>query len=348
MDQTSAPISIWTPFAFSDIWTEASRGAGNCCVLGRLKSGVSYDQARAEVTTISARLASEHPLDEGIVTTVEPLADSRSGPVQPVLLILGGAVGMVLLIACANLAGLLMARNSVRCREMALRSALGAGRLRLVRQLLLETAVLSVSGGMVGMLFSSAAGALLQSRGAGSPYAGALQALPQFWQSGLDPRVLLFALAISIATAFLFGLAPALAGTRISLADMLKEGGRGGIGARRQQFRRTLVIAEIALSLALVAAAGLLTQSIMRLGRQDPGFRADHLLKGHIYLPPVRYADAAAINRFCEELARRLRAIPGIVDASVTTMYPPYIRWSQVFTIEGRTVERVGNMPSTR
>jgi predicted permease len=349
MDQTSAPISIWTPFAFSDIWTEASRGTGNCCVLGRLKPGISHDRARAEVTTISARLASEHPLDEGIVTSVEPLADSRSGPVQPVLLILGGAVGMVLLIACANLAGLFLARNSVRYREMALRSALGAGRLRLVRQLLLETAVLSVSGGALGLLFSSLAGVLLQSRGAGSPYAGALQALPQFWQTGLDPRVLLFAFAVSIATAFLFGLAPALAGTRISLADTLKEGGRsGGTGARRQHFRRMLVIAEVALSLALVAAAGLLTQSIVRLGRQNPGFRADHLLKGHIYLPPQRYADAASINRFCEELVRRLRAIPGIVDASVTTMYPPYIRWSQVFAIEGRTMERVGNMPSTR
>jgi putative ABC transport system permease protein len=352
MDQTTAPISIWTPFASADMWSEAKRGSGrDNSSLGRLKPGVSYDQGRAELATLAARLAHEHPVDQGIGATLEPLADTRAGPVGPVLLMLCGAVGMVLVIACANLASLLLARNSARSREMAIRAALGAERSRLLRQLLVETLVLSLAGGLAGLGLSSAASiALARMNQTGSlPYTAASNALGQFWSAAPDPRVLLFTLGISIVTAVLFGLAPAFTGTRVSLADALREGGRsGGVGFGRQRFRRMLVTAEIALSLILVFAAGLLAQTMARLQRQDPGFRADHLLIAHIFIPPVRYPDSEAITRFCDAFAERVRGLPGVLEATVTAGYPPSMTWQQRFTVPGLPLSRTEDIPMTR
>jgi putative ABC transport system permease protein len=204
--------------------------------LGRLKRGVSYDQARTELAALAARLAREHPVDQGIGATIEPLADSRAGPIRPVLLMLCGAVGMVLVIACANLASLLVARNSARSRELAVRAALGAGRWRLLRQLLLETLVLSLAGAIAGLCLASAAGtALVRINRIGNvPYAAPSNALPQFWSATPEPRILLFTLGISIFTAILFGLAPAFTGARVSLADTLREGGRSGTAGGRR------------------------------------------------------------------------------------------------------------------
>jgi len=351
MDQTSTPISIWTPFAFADIWTEASRGGRDYSGLGRLKPGVSYDQARTELAALAAGLAREHPIDEGIGATIEPLADTRAGPVRPILLMLAGAVGMVLAIACSNLAGLLLARNSVRYREIALRAALGAGKWRLLQQLLVETLLLSLSGGAVGLVLSSVTStALVRLNAPGVlPYTTAASSLPQFWSGGVDLRVLPFTFGISVVTALLFGLAPAFAGMRVSPGDSLKEGSRGGgAGAGRQRLRRMLVIAEMALSLVLVVAAGLLAQSVIRLQRQNSGFRPDRLLKAHIYLPPARYPDPAAITKFCDEFGRRARALPGVLDASVTTVFPPAIRWTQMFTVGGRPASRISEVPTAR
>ena len=351
MDQTTAPISIWTPYASPEGLSEASRtGRGGDSSLGRLKPGVPYEQARSELATLAARLAQEHPADEGISATVEPLADTRAGPVGPILLMLGGAVGMVLVIACANLASLLLARNSARSREMAVRAALGAGRSRLLRQLFVETLVLSLAGGLAGLGLSSAASvALAKMNTAGIlPYTASSNALGQFWSAAPEPRIVLFTLGISIVTAVLFGMAPAFAGTRVSLAETLREGGRSGaIGLGRQRFRRILVATEVALSLILVFAAGLLAQTMARLQRQDPGFRADHLLIAHIYIPPARYPDENAITRFCDLFAGRVRALPGVTDASVTTGYPPNMRWEQMFTIPGSPVPRAADVPVT-
>jgi predicted permease len=348
MDEVSAPVSIWTPFAFDDIWTESARGPGTYFAFGRLKHGVSLESARAEVSTIAARLARDHPLDQGMNIMIEPLVDARSGPVKPVVLMLAGAVGMVLLIACSNLAGLLLARNSARSREIAVRAALGAGRWRLVRQLLCETLLLSLFGGAVGLLFCAGVVAFARTRtGTVSPYTTASR-VEEFLPAQFDPHILLFAFAICVVTALLFGLAPALAGTKVSLSETLKEGGRGSTGFVKQQFRQALVIAEIALSLVLIVVAGLLTRSIVRLQSQNPGFTPDHMLKAHFYLPPVRYSDAASITRFCERLNERLRALPGVVDASVTTVFPPHIGWTQMFTIEGHPVSRLSSVPVTR
>lgn len=351
MEQTGGPIRIWTPFSSTDLLTESARAARNFGALARLKPGVSYDQARAELAAISARLAREHAADEGVSTTIVPLADTRSGPIRPVLLMLTAAVGLVLLIACANMAGLLLARNSARYREMALRSALGASRWRLLRQLLMEALVLSLGGGLVGLLMSSLVSAALSPPATmkESPYNGSFGSLSEFWSASPDPRLLLFAGVVSLLTAVLFGLWPALAGTQLSVAHALKEGSRGGsAGVAKATFRRAVVIAQIASSLVLVFAAGLLTQSILRLQRQNLGFNPDHVLKGNFYLPPVRYADALSITQFCDRLGERLRALPGVVDAGVTTVYPPSIPWTQMFTIEGRMPARLSDVPATR
>ncbi|MGE5277064.1 MAG: ADOP family duplicated permease [Acidobacteriota bacterium] len=351
MLQTNAPISIWTPFVSPDMWTESDRSARDIDCLGRLKPDVPYDQARAELAALGDRLARAHPVDRGIGVAIESLSDTRAGPVRPLLRTLFGAVAMVLLIACANLAGLLLARNSARFRELAVRAALGAARRRLLRQLLLESLVLSLAGGVAGLgLALAASQALARVESAQSlPYTAASNALPQFWSAGLDLRVLAFALGVSVVTAILFGLAPAFTGTRASLVDALKEGGRsGGAGAGRQRFRRLLVIAEVGLSLVLLFAAALLVQTVARLERQDPGFRADHLLLAHVFIPPARYPDPDAISRFCEAFGERVRSIPGVRDASVTTSYPPSLPWRQMFTVPGAPISRAGDVPVTR
>ena len=351
MDQTTVPISIWTPYVSEDMWSEAHRGGRGDSSLARLKPGVSYEQARAELAALAARLAREHPVDQGIGATIEPLADTRAGPAGPIVLMLSGAVGMVLLIACANLASLLLARNSARSREMAIRAALGAAQARLVRQMLVETVALSFAGAVAGLLLSSAAGVALarMNTGAVLPYTAASNALGQFWPAAPEPRVLLFTLALSLLTAVLVGLAPAFTGSRVSLTETLSEGGRSGAaGLGRQRFRRLLVAAEIALSLVLVFSASLLAQSMARLQHQDPGFRPGHLLIAHLYIPPARYPDPDAITRFCDAFGERVRALPGVVDASVTTSYPPNMPWQQVFTIPGAPLSRAADIPVSR
>ena len=351
MDETTAPVRIWTPFAFADMWSEAGRGGRDNSSLARLKPGVSYEKAGAEIATLAAGLAQEHAVDRGVGAVVEPLAHTRAGPVRPILIMLSAAVGMVLVIACANLASLLVARNSARSREMAIRAALGAGRTRLLGQLLLEALLLALAGCIAGLGLASAAGlTLARVSGSGSlPYTNESNLLGQFSSAAPDLRIVLFALSISLITAALFGVAPAFTGSRVSLSDTLKEGGRNGtISLGRQRFRRVLVVAEIALSLVLVCGAGLLTQAMARLLRQDPGFRRDHLLLAHIYVPPALYPDADSISRFCDSFGGRIRALPGVMDASVATGYPPVIGWQQMFTIPGRPVLRAADVPLTR
>ncbi len=182
-----------------------------------------------------------------------------------------------------------------------------------------------------------------------APYISGSKSLPQFWATVPDGRILLFAFAISILTALCFGLGPAFGGTQVSLASTLREGGRSGsVGASRQAFRRAMVVAEIALSLVLVIAAALLVQTMIKLQRQDPGFHRDHLFTAHIFVPPARYTDPADIARFCDRLGRRVRAIPGVIDASVTGVYPTAMRWSEMFTFDGHAASRLADIPQAR
>ncbi len=276
----------------------------------------------------------------------EWMESARAGPVRvgtlrPMLFLLMGAVSLILLIACVNLANLLLARNSARQRELAVCAALGAGRARLVQRLLVETLLLSLIGGSVGLALAQI-GLVTLSRM--HP-----ENLPQLQSIGIDWRVLGFTLLVSLATSLLFGVAPALTGTRLNLVDALKQGGRSGTWGRpAQRVRNLLVVTEMAMSLMLVVGATLLVRSIIHLQGQGLGIRQDHLLKGHFYLPGVRYPDPGAITRFCDEFAQKVRALPGVVEATVTTVYPPNDGWTQMLDILAHPATRIQDIPSAR
>jgi putative ABC transport system permease protein len=337
----AGPIELWTPFAFSDALSESSRGARGDFALARMKPGVSIDQAQADLASIAAALAAEHPVDEGIGVAVKRLSDTRVGALRPMLFLLMGAVSLILLIACVNLANLLLARNSARQRELSVRAALGAGRAELVCQLLAETLLLALIGGAVGLALAQAGLALLTRIHPAD--------LSQLSSIETDWRVLAFTLIVSLATSVLFGVAPALTGTRLNLFDALKQGGRSGAAGRpAQRVRNLLVVTEMAMSLMLLVGATLLVRSVLRLEHQRLGIRQDHLLKGHIYIPGVHYPNPAAIARFCDDFANRVRALPGIVDATVTTLYPPNNGWTQMLNIPGHPFTRIQDIPTAQ
>ena len=333
---------IWTPFPYSpDMLSESGRGERGYAVLARLKPGVSLEQAQADLSVIAAALAAEHPLDQGVGVAVKRLADSRVGALRPMLYLLMGAVSLILLIACVNLANLLLARNSARQRELAVRAALGAGRGGLVRQLLAETLLLSLIGGAVGFACAEIG---LRALARMHP-----ENLPQLGSVGIDWRVLAFTLLVSLVTSLLFGLAPAFMGTRLNLVDALKQGGRSGTSGRSsQRVRSLLVITEMAMCLMLLVGASLLVRSIRRLEGQNLGIRQDHLLRGRIYLPPVRYTSPGVRTRFCDDFATRVRALPGVIEATVTTVYPPNNGWTQMLVIPGHPVTRIQDIPSAQ
>jgi predicted permease len=341
----SKTVEIWTPFEFADalgdLWTEAGRGGRGYASLGRIKLSVSLERAQADLTTIAAALAAAHPVDRGIGVTLEKLSDTRVDNLRSMLFLLMGAVSLILLIACVNLANLLLARNSVRERELAVRAALGAGRSRLMAQLLAETLLLSLIGGGIGLLLAKFGVASLTNI---HP-----QDLPQLSSLGIDWRVLLFTFFVSVLTSVIFGLGPALTGARLNLVESLKLGARSGTaGSNAQRMRNVLVVMEMAMSLMLLVGAGLLIQSIMRLQRQALGIRQDHLLTGHFYLPPVRYPNPGAITRFSDQFADKVRALPGVLEASITTIYPPNYNWPQMFEIPGRPTEQEQDIPSAQ
>jgi putative ABC transport system permease protein len=334
-------IEVWTPFALADIWSENSRGARGCGNLGRLKPGVSLRQAEADLATIAAGLAATHTIDQGIGVAVRRLADTRVGTLRPMLFLLAGAVSLILAIACLNLANLLLARNAVRKREVAMRAALGAGRNQLIRQLLVEAVLLSMIGGAAGLGVAEIAISTLR-----EIY---LSNLPQLISIEIDWRVVTFTFLLCLGTSLLFALVPSVKATRLNLIDVLKQGGRTETSSRStQRVRNTLVVAEVAMSLMLVLVASLLVQSIARLEGQNLGIRQERLLKAHFYLPPARYPNPAAITRFCDEFATRVRALPGVIEASVTTIYPPTNGWSQMLDIPELAVSRIQDVASAQ
>jgi putative ABC transport system permease protein len=337
-----ARIAVWMPFmTFPDMWSESQRGARGYRAIGRMKPGVTIAEAQADLSHIAANLEQRYTANHGFGVRVRPLADTRADTmttsIRPMLLMLMGAVTLVLLIACANAANLLLARHAVRGRELAVRAALGASRAALVRQLLAEMIVLSSAGGALGVgiaWIGTRTLAALHSADA-----------PQFGVGGVDLRVLAFTLTVSLLTGLIFGLAPAVIGSRANLIDTLRDAGRtGAVGGVRQRVRRVLVMTEVALALMLAIGAALLMQSIVRLQRQDLGFRADHLLKVHFFLPPARYPDPQSRTRLTDALVERLRALPGVRDASVTMVYPPVNRYMITFMFVDRPVLRVEDL----
>ena len=335
------PVEVWTPFVLSNTLSESSRGARGDFALARMKPGVSLEQAQADLASIAAALAAEHPVDEGIGVAVKRLSETRVGAMRPMIFLLMGAVSLILLIACVNLANLLLARNSARQRELSVRAALGAGRADLVRQLLAETLLLSLIGGAVGLTLAQMGLTVVKRMHPAD--------LSQLGSVEIDWRVLAFTLIVSLATSVLFGVAPALSGTRLNLVEALKQGGRSGATGRpAQRVRNLLVVIEMAMSLMLLVGATLLVRSILRLEHQRLGIRQDHLLKGHIYVPGVRYPNPGSIARFCDDFASRVRALPGIVDATITTLYPPNNGWTQMLNIPGHLYTRIQDIPTAQ
>jgi putative ABC transport system permease protein len=292
-----------------------ARGAHYLDVMARLLPGVAPEAADKEMKALAARLEAQYPdTNAGWTATVHTLYEDAVGEVRPALLMLSAAVGFVLLIACANVANLLLARGENRRPEIAVRAALGAGRGRLLRQLLTESLLLALLGGATGVLLAYWGVDLLKS----VPPAG----LPRLESIRLDGAVLGFALLASLLTGALFGAVPAIVGSRASLHATLKEGGRSvSVGAGRR-LRAALVSAQVALSLLLLIGAGLQVRSLMRLLDVDPGFDPKGVLSMRVRLPQRRYADVAARSAFCDRSLEALKALPGVVSASAVTAAP--------------------------
>ena len=289
-----------------------NRGAGlGIHGLGRLKPGVSIEQARADMDEVTRNLIAAYPdTDKGIGATVFPLKQDMLGEVRPLLLLLLGAVCFVLLIACVNVANLVLARSTSRAREFAIRAALGAGKGRLIRQLLTESILLGIAGGGLGLLLAIWATRI------------ALQhlpvTLPRAAGVGIDARVLLFTIAISVGVGIIFGLVPALKSLKPVLQVTLNEGGRGGSGARHRA-QSIFVVVEMALALVLLAGAGLMVRTLAQLWSQDPGFNPRNVLTFNLSPPPsLMNSNAETVRAFSRELNRRIAATPGVQAVSMT------------------------------
>jgi predicted permease len=300
---------LWVPIAFPTD-EAATRGAHYLEVIARLKPGVSLQQARAEMKTIAARLEKQYPeTNTRVGSVVTPLHEQVVGDIKPALLILLGAVGFVLLIACANVANLLLARAAVRQKEISLRLALGASRARLVRQFLTESVLLAAFGGGGGLLVSVAGIRALKKF--------IPDTVSQVQAINIDSKVLIFTLLVSLATGLIFGLAPAMQASSFDLNETLKEGGRdSGAGVRGNRIRGLLVIAEVAVSFILLIGAGLLINSFFHLRTLNPGFRIDHLLTAKVELSDTRYPDAQRRIAFFVEVVGRVRELPGVQSAA--------------------------------
>ena len=299
--------------------------------VGRLKNGVSIEKARAEMDTIAKRLAEAYPIhDTGVGINVNRVQDQLVQNVRPVLLVLLGAVLLVLLIACANIANLLLARATSRRREIAVRSAIGAGRARLLAQLLTESVLLAFLGGLAGVALAWAAISPLV-RLAGD-------SLPNLGPVGIDYRVLLFICAAVLLAGILFGIGPAMHTSRLDLRAALNEGSRGStIGSGQKNLRSLLVVIEIALAIVLLVGAGLLPRSFDRLQRVEPGFRASNLLVADVPLSPQAYNSSPARMDFFDRLLDRSRALPGVTAAGAAMFLPVSGGGSRLyFNIQGR------------
>jgi putative ABC transport system permease protein len=284
-------------------------------VMGRLKPGVTIEQAQAELNVVAARLEQQFPDQAGHGAQVVSLREVAVGDVRGTLLLLFGAVGLVLLIACANVTNLLLTRTAARYREIAIRAAVGASRLSLIRQLLMESVLLSLAGGLAGWLLALWGVDLLLSL---SP--GGMLRLPE---ARLDTRVFLFTLAVSVAAGLIFGLAPALAASKTDLISALKEGARSvSAGLGRNRLRQALVVAEVALAILVLVGAGLLVGSFARLMAVKPGFDPNNLTTMMVTLSSERYGTIAANAQFIKELTASLEALPGVQDVAISDDFP--------------------------
>ena len=330
-------VEMWSPMVVDERFRNA-RGRW-MVVVGRLKPGVQVEQAQAEMTTVAARIAQELPdFTGGWGANVVPLREQLVKDLRPALLVLLGAVGFVLLIGCANLANLLLARAASREKEMAIRAALGAPRLRLLRQLLTESVLLAMLGGAAGVLL-----------GAWS-LEGLLQLVPaeigRFTVVQLNREVLFFSAALSLATGLFFGLVPALIASRGAPNESLRQGGRtSAAGPSRPWLRDALVVSEVALSFVLLVGAGLLLRSFVRLQAVDGGFRTENVLSFQISLPGATYREPQRQVRFFGETVERLARLPGVMSAGAISWRPLGTGSATSFQVIGRPVPPHGEEP---
>ena len=330
-------VQLWAPLALAA--RAAERSTNSLRVLARLRPGVSLSQARDEIARIAGSLEREYPGTNRHVT-VTPLRDLVVGDVRAALFVLLGAVGFVLLLACANVAHMLLARGAAREREVTIRAAIGASRGRLVRQLLTESVLLGGVGGVVGLALAAYGVRVLVALGG--------VGLPRVDEVGLDARAVIFTILVSLGTGLFFGLAPAMRASRVQLADSLREGTRGFGGSTRQnRLRDVLVASEFALALVLLTGAGLAIRTFVALRSLDAGFDPRGVVT--VVVPFVGTAEAAPGRRvaFVEQLIERVRGLPGVERVSAINHVPIVgDRWGLSFYIEGRPLPKPGDAPS--
>ncbi|HEU4593592.1 MAG TPA: ABC transporter permease [Pyrinomonadaceae bacterium] len=339
---TGKPAEIWAVLPMEG--PGANPRGRFLSVVARTKPGVSKEQAEAELKTIHARLEEDAPqYNKGTGAEIIPLREQLVGNVRPALLILLGAVGFVLLIACANVANLMLSRAAAREKEIALRTALGASRTRVVRQLLTESLLLAFMGSAVGLLVAW--------WGIGALVAISPRDLVSLQGVGLNLTVLAWTFVVSLLTGIIFGVAPALEATRLNLNDALKEGGKGtgGQGARSNRLRSAFVVAEVALALVLLVSAGLLVKSFARLQKIDTGFETENVLTMVVRLPDAKYKEDSQIVGFFRQATERVRSLPGVREVGTVNFLPLYggLGSSTGFTIEGRPEPPPGEEPGT-
>jgi putative ABC transport system permease protein len=333
--QLPREAEVWMPLVFSPDDLN-SRGNHGLLVIGRIKDALGFQQARADMDAVSKRIIEQHreyPYQQfNFKVLMIPLLEQQVGDIKTALWVLMASVGLVLLIACANVANLLLVRASAREREIAVRQALGVGRWRLVRQLLTESAILGLLGGIAGLFLGYWAMRLLTAIAATS--------FPRVAEAPMDVRVLVFTMFVALATGILFGLAPAFSAGHVT-HDALKEGGRSGTaGVGSHRLRGALVVAEIALSLTLLVGAGLLIRSFLRLQEVDTGFRADGVLTLRVALPDQKYSRPEQTRAFYRDLLDRVRQLPGVDAAGAATGLPlGGTGWSGTTTVDTQAVQ---------
>jgi len=307
--------------------------------IGRLKSGVTVEQAQAELSVIASRIERAHNQSHaGTGIKIVPLHEEIFGQVKPILLVLLGAVGFVLLIACANVAGLLLTDSLARQKEVAVRAALGASRWRVIRQFLTESLLLSLLGGAAGLLVASSG---IDALVAALPE-NQINALPFLKSLRTDMGILGFAFGLSLLTGIVFGLAPALQATAADFYESLKEGGRAPSGGGRQRLRSVLVVTEIALAVVLLVGAGLMMKSLLRLLQVNVGFDTRNVLTMTVVMPASKYSDANRQINFHEQLMARLAALPGVSGAGTVNILPLIGGNTTRFTVEGDPIPSPG------
>ena len=337
-------VDLLLPLPLSET-ARANRGGEDFNIFAKLEPGITMEKAQADMTVLAARMKRDYPQNYppngGLTVSVVPLINQVVGDVRLALYVLLGAVGLVLIIACGNVANLLLSRAAVRQKEVAIRAAVGASRERIVRQLLTEAVLLSALGGILGLALAVVAVKVLGQFGSAK--------IPRLDEIGIDGRVLAFTFGISLVTGVVFGVVPALKASRLDLNDVLREGGRGAVGTSafglgHQQLRKLLISGEIALSLVLLIGAGLLIRSYQRITNANPGFDATNVLSIRVSLPGFKYKTPEEAAAFYKRLEDRLKALPGVQYVGSNYLLPlssVALAWEPI-SIEGYVPKAAG------